>query len=112
MQEPLRIYEQFPRREGRKKSLLEIERALSRLQHGECGVTLSFDEAVALLIDATEEYARSPAGNRGRYTPMPQTWFHQSRYLDDRKCWYLLDREEEELLARQARANVGVWRPT
>src|SRR6267143_2663283 len=103
MQEPLRIYEQFPRREGRRKSLLEIEHALNRLQQGESGVTLTFDEAVALLIEATEEYAKSPAGKRGKYTPMPQTWFHQSRYLDDRSCWYLLDRAEEELLTRRAR---------
>lgn len=112
MSDCLAIYHEYPKKVGRQQALIEIEKALKRLCDGETGLPTTYWDAVKLVLDATKEFARSPAGQRGQYTPWPQTWFHQSRYLDDRKCWYLLDREEEEFMARQARANVGVWRPT
>ena len=80
------IYEAYPRRIGRRRALLEIDRAIKRLTSKEEG-EMTEDEAFAGLLQATIMYARSPAGRRGGFTPHPATWFHQSRYLDDSKEW-------------------------
>src|SRR5215831_20928808 len=80
------IYLEYPRKVGRRRALLEIDRAIRRLQTEEEG-GYSFKAAVTGLLAATKKYAKSPAGNRGGFTPHPSTWFHQSRYLDDVKEW-------------------------
>ena len=85
------IYSTYPRKIGRRKALLEIERALRRLQTGEFGPKLTSEEAADGLLKATALYARSPAGQREQFTPHPSTWFHQSRYLDNPKEWFTDD---------------------
>ncbi len=50
----LNIYEAYPRKIGRRKALLEIERAVRRLQNGECGQKLTYKEATAGLLKATK----------------------------------------------------------
>lgn len=107
MIDALVIYEAYPRRVGRRKALLEIEHALKRLQHGEPGYNMTEKEAHAFLLAATKEFGHSPAGNRERFTPLPTTWFHQARYLDDRNDWQLLSDEEAKRMRMQREANIG-----
>lgn len=105
--ELLTIYDAYPRKVAKRKALLEIDRALRRITAGEIGDRVSHDKAVEELLKTTVLYARSPAGNRGNFTPHPSTWFHQSRYLDDPNEWY--HQTEEERL--RALNNVGVYIP-
>ncbi len=101
------VWECYPRKVGKRKALLEIERAISRLVSGEIGRKLSETEAVEELVKATSLYARSNAGQRGTFTPHPTTWFHQSRYLDDPDDWFH-ETPDEHLKALN---QVGVYRP-
>lgn len=72
------IYQAYPRKIAKQAALKAIEKALKRLEGpGE----------VAYLLAVTREYAQSPAGNNGEYTPYPATWFNRSSYLDDPKEW-------------------------
>src|SRR6266446_6029018 len=73
MPDLMSIYDAYPRKIGRRKALLEIERAIRRLQNGECGQKLTYEEATA--------------GQHFPYVPYPATFFHQSRYLDDETEW-------------------------
>jgi len=105
----LAIYTAYPSKIGRRKALQSIERAIHRLAHEE--QPMPEDAAVSFLIDAAKEFALSPAGNRGVYTPHPTTWFNQSRYLDDREQWWNVTRDELREIRNRNEANVGVWRP-
>jgi len=87
MPDLMSIYDAYPRKIGRRKALLEIERAIRRLQKGECGQKLTYQEATAGLLKATTAFACSPAGQHFPYVPYPATFFHQSRYLDDETEW-------------------------
>lgn len=69
------LYQAYPRKEGHKEAIAAILKALKET---------SFD----VLMDAVQEFARSPAGNRGVYTPHPSTWFNQERWNDDRSNWH------------------------
>jgi hypothetical protein len=115
----LAIYAAYPRREGRRKALQSIERAIQRILTAEnktladAGILIAHeDRAVSFLIDAVKEFALTPAGNRGLYVPHPTTWFNQSRYLDDRNQWWNASKEEMRQINNQREANVGIWRPT
>jgi len=70
-----RIYQAYPRKEGHRKAITAILKALKQT---------SFD----CLMEAVQEFARSPAGNRGSYIPHPTTWFNQGRWNDDRSNWH------------------------
>ncbi len=65
----------------------------------------------AWIKEKTAQFANSPSGQRGLYTPHPSTWFNQSRYLDDENEWYKISPKEEENMRMAAAASVGVWRP-
>lgn len=74
-----RIYEAYPRKIGRGKALLAIRKALER--------EIANDDPVKALLDKTAEFARSPAGQNGSFTPHPATWFNQGRFFDDPEEW-------------------------
>jgi hypothetical protein len=90
-----RIYVHYPRKEGRRPALFEIDRALRRLVLGESGSLMSKQQAFEYLTDRTSLYGRSPAGRAGPApvigpaTPHPSTWYHQSRYMDEERNWYV-----------------------
>ena len=48
------------------------------------------------LIDAAREFAESPAGNAGKYTPNPDTWLRDGRHLDDQEAWWTYKLEGEK----------------
>ena len=105
------LYKLYPRKIGRRAAFKAIEKAIKRLP-----LELSLEGKVVDNLDEwikkkTAQFANSPSGQRGIFTPYPATWFNQSRYLDDPKEWELMSEKEEETLRLYREANVGVWRP-
>jgi len=97
---PLEIYNAYPRHEGRRRALLEIERAFKRIRKEAPHLAGATDDELAVMMLNTVIYfANSEAGKRGIYTPHPSTWFHQSRYLDDPEAWNLREQSKSESLA-------------
>jgi hypothetical protein len=72
------VYAEYPRKVGRGAALKAIMSALHRIDD---------PDPVAVLIRVTREFARSPAGQRGEFTPHPATFYNHSRYLDDPEEW-------------------------
>jgi hypothetical protein len=101
------IYAAYPRHRDRRKALAQIEKALARLERGECGQKMRADEAQLFLLEITKNFAQSPAGSRGIYTPYPGTWFCRAGYLDDQEDWTFVTREELQKIERRREALVG-----
>jgi hypothetical protein len=79
-----RIYAAYPRHVGRGRAMDAIEKAIVRIavERGtKCTV------AATWLLAKVRDYAASPAGQRGEYTPHPSTWMNQERYTDDPNEW-------------------------
>jgi len=73
-----RLYALYPKKVGRKASILAINRALAS------GAT------EAELTEALEAYAKAVATwppERRQFIPHASTWFNQRRWLDDRTEW-------------------------
>lgn len=72
------IYQRYPRKEGKKKALERIEKAL---RNG-----ISFQE----LFDSVEEYATGQYVRTApiEYIPYPERWFGEERWKDDRSLWH------------------------
>jgi len=102
------IYKLYPRKIGKKCAIFAIKKALSRIREELASEGIKTSEPSQWLKLAVGEFAKSPAGNRGIYTPHPATWFNQSRYLDDREEWQLLTQEEWKEYTRPA--SPGIWR--
>lgn len=79
------IYQQYPRKQGRRKALEEIDKAIKRLSKER---HLELVEAGDFILEAVSDFSASPAGNNGQFVPYPSTWFHQDRFLDDRTEWH------------------------
>lgn len=82
------IYRAFPLKVARLDAMKAIAKALERLRSGE-SPAVTPEMAEEFLLAAVKEFASSPAGNRGKFTPHPATWFNKGRYLDDRATWKL-----------------------
>lgn len=87
----LPIYEKYPRKVCKKKALDAIAKAIDRVMRED---NRSDAEAAKLICEAVEEFAQSPAGQRGTYTPHCATWMNQDRFRDEREEWYELDQQE------------------
>jgi hypothetical protein len=108
------VYSVYPRKVGKRTALRAIQFALTRLHDGEFhDKPMTWEDAFAFLFAKTKQYADSPAGNRGEFTPHPSTFFNQSRYLDHEIEWYRVSKEEQRQIDMQREANIGVsdWRP-
>jgi hypothetical protein len=64
-------------------------------------IAVEHDDALAWLLDVTRQFASSPAGNAGKFTPHPTTWLNQGRYNDDPAEWH-----RRGLLADDPRGNL------
>lgn len=87
------IYSEYPRKEGRRAAIKQIELAVVRMQRGESPLEpLSKGDAQKLLFKRVRAYAQSPAGQNPDKSkiPHPKTWFGQSRYLDDAANWQII----------------------
>lgn len=80
------IYGDYPRKVGRGAAIKAIHSAVLRVaKRNHC----SEIEAAKFIHDKVLDYSRSPAGNKGTYTPHCATWMNQSRFDDDTKEWNL-----------------------
>ena len=77
-------YKAYPRKVGRAVAEKAYAKALKTLGKSKA---LNQLQTVELLLNAALEFAKSPAGNKGEYTPHPTTWLNQARYDDDRSEW-------------------------
>ncbi|MCH8806653.1 MAG: helix-turn-helix domain-containing protein [Planctomycetes bacterium] len=84
------IYQAYPRHVGKRTAIRAIRAALVRIAaqpgigaHGQAG---------AWLLERVQAFANSPAGQAGKFTPHPATFFNSERYDDDSAEW---DRSEK-----------------
>jgi hypothetical protein len=75
------IYYAYPRRVGKQKAFIAIRKALTVID-------VEHNESAAWLLERVQMYARSSAGQAGKFTPYPATWFNQGRYDDDPAEWH------------------------
>lgn len=78
-------YAAYPKRKKPEAAEKEWRKAVERVM-GKRGCTKG--EAIASLLEAAHEFAKSPAGKAGRFCPHPSTWLSQGQYDDDRSTWY------------------------
>lgn len=73
-----RLYDAYPRREGwgaaEKKILLSLK-------------NIDDPTPVESLLKIVRHYAKCKEGTERQFIPLPATWFHQKRYLDNQKEW-------------------------
>ncbi|HEX3319437.1 MAG TPA: hypothetical protein VHR84_01930 [Terriglobales bacterium] len=84
------IYEAYPRKKKPAEAKKAIRKALTRLFKGGIRGSEPFaDEraSASYLLERTSLYARSPDGNRGKYTPYPASWFNAESYLENESEW-------------------------
>jgi hypothetical protein len=75
------IYDLYPRKIGRSAALKAIDKSIKLIAlRGE-------ENPLGFLQDRVLAFAQSPAGQAGKYTPHPATWFNQSRYDDNPAEW-------------------------
>lgn len=75
------VYQAYPRKVGKAAAVKAIGKALQVL------AKRGTPEPATWLLNRVEVYAGSPAGQQGKYTPHPATWFNQERYDDDDREW-------------------------
>jgi hypothetical protein len=68
------LYEAYPRHVERADAIKAIKRALKKAP-------------AEVLLAAVREFAQSPAGQAGQYTPYPATWFKKEKWKDDPREW-------------------------
>ncbi len=77
----------YPRKVGKRKAFAAWKIAVVEIARQFEPDGGRHDKAVALLLETTEQFADSPKGNAGSYTPHPTTWLNQGRYDDDPAEW-------------------------
>lgn len=98
------IYNLYPRKVAKRAAIRAIAHALTRIHDGEVNdKPMIWEDAYKYLITKVRQYADSPAGNRGEFTPHPATFFNQSRYLDHEIEWHRLTAAENS----RSEATVG-----
>ncbi len=75
------IYKAYPRRVAKADAIKATTKAITII--AKRGVA----DPVAWLIERVRQFADSPAGNAGKFTPHPATWMNAGRYDDDPETW-------------------------
>lgn len=97
------IYEEYPRKEGRRAAIKAICKAAQRLRTGEGMLApMKYAEALDYLLRRTQTYATSPAGSRTdrNLIPHPSTWYSESRYLDEEANWGITGKDSGNEITR------------
>jgi hypothetical protein len=83
------IYQAYPRHVAKRSALKAIESALKRLiacdTHKDSADPAG--DALDFLLSQTTLFAASHAGQQGKFTPHPATWFNRGSYIDDPSEW-------------------------
>jgi uncharacterized protein YdaU (DUF1376 family) len=74
------IYALYPRKEGRKKALVAIVKALKSGRVTELELQAKVREYAACVAEWSEQ-------DRANFVPHPATWFNQERWMDDPAFW-------------------------
>ncbi|MEL7832766.1 helix-turn-helix domain-containing protein [Fodinibius sp. Rm-B-1B1-1] len=82
-----KIFSVYPRKVKKVKALKEIEKAIKRLEGTEVDKRV-ISEPVDWLLERVKTFASSPAGKGDRFTPHPDNFFRDERYLDDQREWF------------------------
>lgn len=77
------IVDLYPRQVGRRKAIDAVRDALDRIASRKDAPP----NPVAWLEDRVQQFANSPAGDRGQFTPYPNNWFDDDRFDDDPAEW-------------------------
>jgi Helix-turn-helix domain len=72
------IYRDYPKKVKKQKALEAIKKALKAIDD---------PDPVRYLLASVREFADSPAGKKGNFTPHPASWFNDKQWLDDRSQW-------------------------
>ena len=77
---------QYPkhRREGKDKAVEAYPRAVERIVANR---HLDYEQARGFLRQRTIEYAVSPHGNNGVFTPLPVSWLNAGHFEDEPESW-------------------------
>ncbi len=81
------IYQAYPRKVKPIAAAAAIRKAVEHLCSGVDRPSMTAPEARQFLHAKVRQFARSPAGNQGEFTPHPASWFNAGRYLDDESEW-------------------------
>ncbi len=87
------IYQAYPRKVGKRAAIPAIGRAITRIGN-DTESQLEKHKSPAWLLAKVKKYAASPAGQAGKFTPHPATWFNEGRYDDDEKEWQVQGKEQ------------------
>ena len=68
------IYEQYPRKEGRKKGIEAIIKAMKK-------------NKPEFLLERTTAYASAIGWKETQFIPLPATWFNGERFKDEESAW-------------------------
>jgi hypothetical protein len=79
-----KILAAYPRQVALRPARQPVEYALVEISHRPEAPA----DPVAWLLARVQEFARSPAGNKGSKTANPATWFIDARYDDDAREWW------------------------
>ncbi len=74
-----RVYQEYPRKVAKEDALRSIRKALHKIEIE--------GRDIEWLIGRVRQFANSPAGKAGKYTPHPATWFNRGSYDDDPTEW-------------------------
>jgi uncharacterized protein YdaU (DUF1376 family) len=80
------------RKEGKGAAQKAYERACARIA-GRSGP--GGDNPDAFLIERMVQFAKSPRGKAGRFSPHPSTWLNEDRFDDDPAVWNLTERDHD-----------------
>jgi len=83
-----RLYAAYPRRVGKQRAMKAIAKAVKIVQSR----PERQEDARDWLLARVKAFAASPAGNAGKYTPHPATWFNDGRFDDDDAEWQRTER--------------------
>lgn len=104
------VYNAYPRKVGKRAALKAISQAFTRLIAGKEAPSEIFQtvaDAEVYLVLRCNMFAQSPAGQAGKFTPHPATWFNASRYLDDESEWYKHGTEQVSKTQQRLRNNIS-----
>jgi hypothetical protein len=87
------IYQAYPRKLGKQDGLKAIRAAMNRLEKRKDLKETPFE----YLFRKTLAYAASPAGQRGKFTPYPGTWFRAGHYDDNPAEWQIGGEEKPQV---------------
>lgn len=77
------IVDLYPRQVGRRKAVDAVREALERIASRKDAPP----DPVEWLGDRVRQFAESPAGDKGQFTPYPNNWFDDDRFDDDPAEW-------------------------